>query len=200
MSIVLLVWTSALRILFPLRMQLNYSYLTSSHCWTAKILMTFSFLAVPLARGESSLNKQRKGLSDSRSQLAWCIPRLADLLEGHFQAAGKPTCVWKGLENVFHCTNAGFLAPSLPAATGSSLRCFSTSARQFRHRTDLLVGLNDSCKQRFEEDDRKFPPGAYQEDRLLWRSDEARVRSSFEQLSRYPLHSQMHYFSKASCV
>ena len=25
-----------------------------------------------------------------------------------------------------------------------------------------------------------FPPGAYQEDRLLWRSDEARVRSSFE--------------------
>ena len=56
-------------------------------------------------QGESSLNKQRKGLADPRSQLAWCVPRLADLLEGYFQAAGKPTCVWRGLENVFHCTN-----------------------------------------------------------------------------------------------
>ena len=56
----------------------------------------------------------------------------------------------------------------------------SLPSRQFRHPTDLLDGLDDSCKQRFENDDRKFPPGAYQVDRMLWRSDEARLPFSFE--------------------
>lgn len=55
-----------------------------------------------------------------------------------------------------------------------------TFTREFRHPTDRINQVTPDAASRFELDDRRFPPGAYEEHSLLWHGTQWRTPTTGE--------------------
>ncbi len=71
-----------------------------------------------------------------------------------------------------------FNAADVVAARGHG--AMHTFTREFRHPRDRIAQASPAAAERFECDQRRFPPTAYEEHSLLWRNDKWRVPSPSE--------------------
>lgn len=55
-----------------------------------------------------------------------------------------------------------------------------TFTREFRHPTDRVGSVSPGAASRFEQDQRRFPPGSYEEGSLVWRDEHWRQPSVLE--------------------
>ena len=66
------------------------------------------------------------------------------------------------------------------AVMKQAMKPMHTFTREFRHPVDRVSQASPQAAQRFFDDHRRFPPGAYEEHSLVWRHDQWRTLSPVE--------------------